>query len=335
MPVLNVHRSNIGPAISTSQAVGGWRIGPTGEPGTHSFDLVAQQNTTEGLTGPIFSLINNPGATGPTGPQGIVGNSGSTGPTGPTGTAGQAGVAGGIVFFLSTANATYNGSPITGALTQSDTGLSNTTNTISSVPNSYSTIATFTLLSNILQTPVIPAGLWDLNLFGAIQQNKQGNTPLYTNVYFNLYSVDGSNENLLVDGTSGAQQINELTKQEIDCTIYMPTTILSSISTALRIKLLVEEVGNVGAMTLYFQGTTPSHIHTSLTTPGVTGPTGPANTLVQQFVRSTIAVNNTLNISNILSNMVWIINPATAGTANVTLHPGGPTGTYHYINNIG
>jgi len=59
------------------------------------------------------------------------------------------------------------------------------------------------------------------------------------------------------------------------------------------------------------------------------------NFIKQQFVRSTIAVNNTLNISNTLSNMVWIINPATAGTANVTLHPGGPTGTYHYINSIG
>ncbi len=51
---------NIGPAISTTQAVGGWNVGPTGSPGNANFDLVVQENTVAGLTGPAYSLIKNP-----------------------------------------------------------------------------------------------------------------------------------------------------------------------------------------------------------------------------------------------------------------------------------
>jgi hypothetical protein len=48
---------NIGPAQLTPQAVGGWKIGPTGTQGTASFDLVAQENNISGSpTGPVYSL---------------------------------------------------------------------------------------------------------------------------------------------------------------------------------------------------------------------------------------------------------------------------------------
>lgn len=51
---------NIGPSISTNQAVGGWKVGPTGDPGTVIFDLIAQENTAAGPTGPAYSLVKNP-----------------------------------------------------------------------------------------------------------------------------------------------------------------------------------------------------------------------------------------------------------------------------------
>ncbi len=51
---------NIGPAISTTQAVGGWKIGPTGTVGTAVFDLTVQENSAAGPTGPIYSLVKNP-----------------------------------------------------------------------------------------------------------------------------------------------------------------------------------------------------------------------------------------------------------------------------------
>jgi hypothetical protein len=50
---------NIGPVISSARAVGGWNIQSLGVPYTPSFDLVAQENSISGLTGPIYSLIHN------------------------------------------------------------------------------------------------------------------------------------------------------------------------------------------------------------------------------------------------------------------------------------
>ena len=73
---------NVGPVETTLGAVGGWRLGPTGVAGSIGYDLIAQQNATSppyGVTGPIYSLLNNSGPTGPTG------MTGPTGPTGPTG----------------------------------------------------------------------------------------------------------------------------------------------------------------------------------------------------------------------------------------------------------
>jgi hypothetical protein len=85
---------NIGPEIQTNKAVGGWNVSSSGTAGTSSFDLVAQENTTSGLTGPIYSLIHHTGTTGPTGPTGSTGPTGTTGPTGPTGSTGPTGTTG-------------------------------------------------------------------------------------------------------------------------------------------------------------------------------------------------------------------------------------------------
>jgi hypothetical protein len=73
---------NIGPAISQSGAVGGWNVQSLGTAGTTGYDLVAQQNTLTGLTGPVYSLIQNPGPWGATGSPGYITNiAGTTGIT--------------------------------------------------------------------------------------------------------------------------------------------------------------------------------------------------------------------------------------------------------------
>lgn len=55
---------NVGPAISTFQAVGGWNIGATGPVGGPGFDLVARQIVPAGLTGtlqgPGYSMVLHP-----------------------------------------------------------------------------------------------------------------------------------------------------------------------------------------------------------------------------------------------------------------------------------
>ena len=81
---------NVGPVLGGPVGgVGGWNIGSTGDYLTSNFDLVAQQNTSSGLTGPIYSLIHSP--TGPTGVQGTAVNTGATGATGPYGPGGVLG----------------------------------------------------------------------------------------------------------------------------------------------------------------------------------------------------------------------------------------------------
>ena len=73
---------NIGPTIGIPKAVGGWHISATGTALTPSFDLIAQENTVDGVTGPIYSLLNKtPGPIGPTGPTGPIGPTGQSGIT--------------------------------------------------------------------------------------------------------------------------------------------------------------------------------------------------------------------------------------------------------------
>ena len=92
---------NVGPAIETDRAVGGWQIYGTGNIGPSGIfeptDLRAIINTPDGTTGQSYSLIfgklGPTGDTGPTGPQSTV--AGPTGPqstvAGPTGYAGPTG----------------------------------------------------------------------------------------------------------------------------------------------------------------------------------------------------------------------------------------------------
>jgi hypothetical protein len=96
-------------------AVGGWRIGPTGIAGSAGFDLVAQQlklGPEQGVTGPVYSLINNPGPTGLTGSVGPTGITGVTGPIGPLSTQVQVVDISGVV--LGTGDTTINTITFTG-----------------------------------------------------------------------------------------------------------------------------------------------------------------------------------------------------------------------------
>ena len=86
---------NVGPVITTPITTGGWRLSATGAPGA-DYDLIAQQNNASGSgqTGPIYSLIRNPGPTGAQGQNGATGSPGATGSRGATGARGQDGIQG-------------------------------------------------------------------------------------------------------------------------------------------------------------------------------------------------------------------------------------------------
>ena len=48
---------NVGPSISSPGAIGGWRLSPAGTQGTSDYSLTAQQNTSSGLVGPVYSIL--------------------------------------------------------------------------------------------------------------------------------------------------------------------------------------------------------------------------------------------------------------------------------------
>ncbi len=66
---------NVGPGQLVPQATGGWTISALGVQGTTGYDLIAQENSTDGsgVTGAVYSLIRPAGITGPTGPAGTTG----------------------------------------------------------------------------------------------------------------------------------------------------------------------------------------------------------------------------------------------------------------------
>jgi len=91
---------NIGPETgltgTAQMSIGGWNIGITGTRGTTGFDLVAQENSPAGLTGPVYSIVKQHGSTGPTGSQGLQGVTGATGTQGPVGSTGAQGAQGSV-----------------------------------------------------------------------------------------------------------------------------------------------------------------------------------------------------------------------------------------------
>ena len=90
---------NLGPNIDENiqlGTVGGWNIKGTGPTGENYTDLIVQLISTggTGLTGPIYSLLKNPGPTGLQGPTGPTGSKGSTGSQGIQGFTGSQGIQG-------------------------------------------------------------------------------------------------------------------------------------------------------------------------------------------------------------------------------------------------
>jgi hypothetical protein len=254
---------NVGPSINSNLdpgAIGGWVLGPTGTYGTEGYDLIAQQKTTgsavpAGLTGPVYSLIRNPGATGPTGP------------------AGTNGVSNGYVFFLDTVTAA---SPITNgtliAIPNSDATTTITTPSTTNT-NNYLT-ATFTSEAGSLNTTTIVGGLWDLNLY------TRASSVNGASFYFAVYYVDSdgtSNPVLLATGSSANSELIAHTTTTLSSeSVYVPTTTLPDTTKRIQIKLYTNFIGNNKTATYSFRNGTPSHLHTTLLANTATGPTGPA-----------------------------------------------------------
>ncbi len=282
---------NIGPAVGSTGAVGGWNIASTGTQGTTSFDLVVQQNTATGPIGQIYSLINNPG------------------PTGPTGATGNSGTSGGILFYLDTAGGT---APISnGALIN----IPNTT-TITTVstpqlspPNNNYQVITFTTPANFLTSTLIPAGLWEMNIFAST--TAPSNFPTF---YFSVFSVDAdgvSNQTPIAAGTvASSTQIVTSPAQSYIYTLFVPTTVLTSITRRIQVILYVNINRNNTIVSFNFRNGELSHLHTTLPIP-----------MIQGAGTGAILLNNPVNTNTMYYSTNLVVNSGNI-TANLDLLPG-------------
>jgi hypothetical protein len=259
---------NIGPAQLTPQAVGGWKIGPTGTQGTPGFGLVAQelQANGGGPTGPIYSLINQP--TGPTG---------STGQQGEPGATGINGVSGGLTFYLDSDTVTVTaGNPAIGTLPLTPNLGAQTTITYVTTGAQNVLVGKFTTAVGALSSTVVPPGLWDLNIFAAV--SNPGNGPSF---YYSVYQVDAdglSNPTLIASGSNEPVLITNLQSSKLiyDTPLYVPYYLLTDSTKRIQIQLFVNGGGTNRTAYFEFRSGAVSHLHTTLAiTPGSTGPAGP------------------------------------------------------------
>jgi hypothetical protein len=260
---------NVGPAIETNQAVGGWKIfstGPTGaaDPFVAPTDLVAQVNTPSGPTGPIYSLIF--GKYGPTGGTGFTGPTGPTGAdstvTGPTGSAGVNGVSNGLVLFLDTPTIAapaplLNGTLLEIPITTTQTSITHTGNNV----NNY-LMGTFTTPVGLLQSTFIVGGQWDLNIY-ANTSSPTNNTSFYWSLFSVAADGTSSPQNIAIGGLSNVTYITSTNIAQYVNSMYVPATVLADLTRRLQIKVYGNFNGN-RTLTLYFRDNTVSHVHTTL-----------------------------------------------------------------------
>ena len=198
------------------------------------------------------------GMTGPTGAQGETGATGATGPTGqqgPTGPQGLAGTSGGLVYYFD--------------LSQNSTGPDNS-GTLLNLPNLGTQtsvtrtisgldqlVAVFTTPITTIVEPVIPGGVWNINMYA-----QAGSTNAGISMYFKIYVTDASgvNETLLVDGALNTITVNTNISQDYPSALYVNPTIIPYSESRVRIYVYASKSTGSSALTLHTRDSTVSNV---------------------------------------------------------------------------
>ena len=133
-------------------------------------------------------------------------------------------------------------------------------------------------------TTVIPAGLWDFNIWADATSTVTNQMILKLDVY----KYDGSNVPTLL-ASSGDIYIYDpvATAQYIASVVFPQTTLLTT--DRIYIELRAKGTQNNKNVTIYFGGTTPTHVHTTFPSVGGSGLLNQSS----QDVRDTAANANT------------------------------------------
>ena len=204
----------------------------------------------------------------------------------------------------------------------------------------------------ITNSIVIPAGIWDLNVYTQLNQTSQ-----MTYIYMKIYYVNGVTSTLIVDGTTDKTAINANTAITLYTnSLYVPLTTLPNTSCCLKVEIYVQQPSgstNGKIFHLYMNDNTTSHIHTTLSIPTVyteytlspllTGPTGygigsGGLSIYDYYQFNTTNGAVTINMPTITSGYKRVFNfsdtVGNAGTNNITIQTSGGntingTGSYN------
>jgi hypothetical protein len=212
---------------------------------------------------------------------------------------------GGLVYYLNFANqaqAPTTNLPATpntprelgseGTITSSSV----TKNNVSQI--NYDLICGFVSLTGSPSTVTIPAGLWDFNIWASATSTVTNQTSLLLNVY--KYSASNT---LTLLASSGDIFIYDpiTTAQYIASVVFPQTTLLET--DRIYIEITAKATQNNKNITIYFGGTTPTHVHTTFPSVGGSGLVKVINGVYQSpaslLVNTDVAANAAIDQSKI------------------------------------
>jgi hypothetical protein len=180
---------------------------------------------------------------------------------------------GGLVYYLNYANAAQTPTTnlpatpntpkelgITGVVGGSSYTLTNVSTT------NYDLICGFVSLTASPQTTVIPAGLWDFNIWA----DSTATTKDQMILKLDVYKYDGSNVPTLLASSGDIYLYDPNTPSQYIASVVFPQTTLLT-TDRIYIELRAKGTQSNKNVTIYFGGTSPTHVHTTFPSVGGSG----------------------------------------------------------------
>lgn len=212
---------------------------------------------------------------------------------------------GGIFYYLNFANEAQTPTTNLPATpnTPKELGITGTTAltsvTLTNVSTTdYDLICGFVSLTASPNTTVIPAGLWDFNIWADATSSTTNQMMLKLDVY----KYDGSNVPTLLASSGDIYLYDPATiAQYIASVVFPQTTLLTT--DRIYIELTAKGTQNNKNVTIYFGGTSPTHVHTTFPSVGGSGLLKVINGVYQSpaslLVNTDVAANAEIDQSKI------------------------------------
>lgn len=261
-------------------------------------------------------------ATAPTAGQVYAWSGSAWAPATITAGGGGGGGGGGLTYYM---NYTTAGQavlpPSTVSVKQLDlaynTGAQVNTGAVPAPQGSYATLAEFVTDLNLPGATTIPPGNWDIAVYLL--------TSGANNTYFRarVFKWDGTTETELSTSPSDDVDISSagISPNLFTASVYIQQAVLTATDRIVIRLEITRTTPSARTVTGYFNGNTPSHVHTTLGAPGGTGLVKVVDGVVQ-------APATLLKNADVASDAAIAVSKLAKGTASTVLHGGGGSDNY-------